>query len=88
MSRCPPSFAQGQGSCYGEVMPSLKGQTVVGRQAGTEMQRLTGRIHITGYMWKDKARLWGGEYLLGSSPGQRGGVGSQYRNHVVLIDST
>lgn len=52
-------------------MPSLKGQTVVGRQAGTETQRLTGRVHITGYKWKNKARLWGGGYLLGS-PQHRG----------------
>lgn len=52
-------------------MPGLKGQTVVGRQVGTETQRLTGRVHITWYKWKNKARLWGGEYFLGS-PWHRG----------------
>lgn len=33
-----PPFALGQGSCYsmGIAMPILKGQTVVGRQAGIE----------------------------------------------------
>lgn len=60
----PPSFAQGQGSCYGEAMPSLKGQAVVGRQAGTETQSLTGGVYITGYKWKDKVRSWVGNICL------------------------